>query len=368
MRHGCLIIALLMSLLVSSAQVGYEGNAYQHVSLFAGPSETYETVGQLRAGMPFVLEARNQVGNWVQLVNPDDESIAGWAMTGRLPVEGLQLSQLDITDLPDADPAFIETQREEYHSLFTTPIIPEIHPDMVDVFLRGQAYGNRMNVLARVGDCNTAASRFLTPVSDGNFDLGAYDHLDGAIAFFGESFAESHISARVGFNVSSVFDPLWAQAEQCNPNEHPLGCTYRTSQPAVSVIMFGQNDVIVLNAEQYEANLRQIIEESLEAGIIPIVGTFTNSPDYTDYFHKVLTYNTINIQLANEYHVPLMNFWLAARHLPRRGIGEDFAHLTDAGGGVVFDGQEAQFGLTLYNLVVLQVLDEIQRTIIDEHA
>jgi hypothetical protein len=61
-----------------------------------------------------------------------------------------------------------------------------------------------------------------------------------------------------------------------------------------------------------------------------------------------------------------MNLWSAARSLPGYGLGYDNTHLTSVGLKVnLAAGYEADYGVTLQNLVALVTLDEIRRTVIN---
>ncbi|MEM6283678.1 MAG: hypothetical protein AAF787_15920, partial [Chloroflexota bacterium] len=173
------------------------------------------------------------------------------------------------------------------------------------------------------------------------------------------------IASRDGFNVSSIFDPLWTAGADCNPNEPPLLCEYRHNPASVAFLMFGQNDILVLTRDQYRDFLIEAVERSIERGVIPVLSTFTNRPENTDRWGQIMAMNVITIEVSAEYNIPLINFWLAAHSLPSYGIGNDYAHLTQGGTGVTFTGREAEYGITLYNLVVLNMLDTIYHDIIE---
>ncbi|NDJ75531.1 MAG: hypothetical protein GYB65_04665, partial [Chloroflexi bacterium] len=78
---------------------------------------------------------------------------------------------------------------------------------------------------------------------------------------------------------------------------------------------------------------------------------------------KALQLNTITVNLAYEFDVPVINFWKAARPLPTCGL-LDSVHLSTAGPpyGAFFTGQENEAGFTLRNLVTLQTLDALRRS------
>ncbi len=338
------------------------------VDLYDGPGTTYTQVARLNADQPFTVQARTRLGNWVRVEHATDDTISGWVMTGRLPLANsdVRLSELPAINMPDAN--MEQAQGNGVPAvLYNTPVLPmSLDVERLrEIYEQGQANGNDPYAVAKVGDCNTASGYFLSPLGVGEYDVGPYDHLSDVVDAYRDSFARRSIASRDGFSAASIFDPLWATSEQCNPNEPPLLCEYRNNPASVAFIMFGQNDVFVLNREQYREHLTETVERSLELGVIPVLSTFTNTPQFESKWGQVLAMNAITIEVAEEYNVPLINFWLAAHSLPGRGIGSDFAHLTIGGEGLTFDGREAQYGLTLYNLAVLTMLDTIYHDVIE---
>jgi hypothetical protein len=71
--------------------------------------------------------------------------------------------------------------------------------------------------------------------------------------------------------------------------------------------------------------------------------------------------------VADEYGVPLINLWRAARDLPGYGLIAGYTHLTAGGmqgGRIQFtNGEEAQYGYALRNLLTLQTLDMLRREV-----
>lgn len=148
--------------------------------------------------------------------------------------------------------------------------------------------------------------------------------------------------------------------DACEAGESPLWCELRISQSAVAIIMFGANDVYNLSQAQYESSLRQIVEWTIQQSTIPVLSTFAWCQD-GPLAEKALAMNAATVAIANEYDVPLINFWAAAQPLPGCGLLDD-THLTTAGPpyGAYFTGDELTSGFTLRNLVVLQTLDALR--------
>jgi hypothetical protein len=191
-------------------------------------------------------------------------------------------------------------------------------------------------------------------------DLGPYAYLQGALDIFGPGMAES-VTARKGLTSAVVFDPFWADKERCQPAEKPLDCEYRLKRPSVAFIMFGPNDMKAMPVADYRINMRRIIEESMVQGIIPVLMTFSSHPNVASWADS-LEYNAALLDLAAQYQVPMINLWLASRVLPDYGLDADRIHLKNSGYDYLTyaNGQEAQSGVALLNLLSLEVLDEVR--------
>lgn len=236
------------------------------------------------------------------------------------------------------------------------PVISGISPRVAEIFAFGLQLGNNPRAFSKVGDCGSTPTWFLGDFDRGErfYSLGKYTELEGVIAYYAGSFDRISLAARSGFNTSSVLTPLWANRSECNAEESPLACEYRRHKPAIAFITLGANDVYHL--ENFEAEMRKVIEYSLEVGVIPVLAT---KPDNIEGDHAV---NAALARLATEYQVPLWNYWLAVQDLPNHGLQEDGAHITWASNH--FDDPLAmQSGWTIRNLTALQVLDALWRAL-----
>jgi hypothetical protein len=104
-----------------------------------------------------------------------------------------------------------------------------------------------------------------------------------------------------------------ADPEVCLPDEAPLECELRITNPSFVLISleFPFNG---RSADLYEQYLRQIIEYTISQGAVPILAT---KADNVEKDHSI---NLTIAKLAYEYDVPLWNFWAAAQPLGNHGI------------------------------------------------
>lgn len=267
------------------------------------------------------------------------------------------------TAIPDPVMGILDLEAVSLIDLTAPPVIPEISETAVQLYRGVLASGKNPHTFAKVGDCMTHNPYFLVPIGEGSYDLGEYANLQRVVDQYvdGElnSFARESQASAGGFNAASVIDAMWANQAFCESGESPLACEFRIMQPSVALIMFGTNDVLYLTEEQFDFFLRSVIVETLRAGVLPIMSTFPYRPEVPD---KVLLYNQIVIQVAQDYDVPLINLWRALDPLPDQGINpEDVTHMSlpPDGAACVFIGDSLQAGFNVRNLVTLQTLDAL---------
>lgn len=255
------------------------------------------------------------------------------------------------------------------------PVVPELTAHARQVYLAGEALGRSTHIFSKIGDCMTASPDFLTPFGLEDYALGEYDTLQAVVDYFAgtpvretdeeapdaDSFANRSLASTSGFNTASVRDSLWANPKWCEPGESPLLCEYRVSNPAFAVIMFGTNDVFFTDVGLFDYNMRMIVLETLEAGVVPMLSTFPSRPEHPE---RSLLLNQIIVGIAQDYDLPLINLWLALQDLPNGGVDrEETIHLTVPEGVStgVFTEATLQAGYTMRNLVTLQAFESLLR-------
>jgi hypothetical protein len=257
--------------------------------------------------------------------------------------------------------------------LETYPVMPELTDHARQIFEAGTELGNNPRVFSKVGDCMTASPDFLTAFGGGEYDLGEYAELQEVVDYFGgtpargegfeeDSFANPGLATTSGFNTASVLDSIWSNPNWCEAGESPLACEYRLSRPAFAVIMFGTNDVFFTTPALFDYNLRMIVLESIEKGVVPVLNTFPTRPEFPEVS---LLLNQIIVDISQDYDLPLINLWLALEDLPNGGVDQDATiHLTVPEDGTstgVFNEETLQTGYTVRNLVTLQAFDMLLR-------
>jgi hypothetical protein len=234
------------------------------------------------------------------------------------------------------------------------PVVLLVSNTTRDLYKRGQIDGNDSHAFSKVGDGEVSAEWFLTMFDLGKeyYDLGPYHNLLPVIEKFSGSFGRTGMAARRGFNTDRILDPSLRNVERCESSESPLTCELRLHRPAFVFLSLGTNQV--WQPEDFEKGMRQILEVLLSKHVIPILSTKGDNLEGDDRINRTIAC------LAQEYDVPLWNFWSAIQPLPHHGLQPDLEHLTY--GITDFDDAHAmQSAWTVRNLTALQALDAVWR-------
>jgi hypothetical protein len=169
---------------------------------------------------------------------------------------------------------------------------------------------------------------------------------------FAGSFIRESAAVWTGNHAWALFDPVWANPAICQPGETPLACEYRVHRPSLALIRLGTNEAG--STALFETNLRQIIEFSIEQGVIPVLGTKADRIEGSDAHNEIIR------RLAAEYQVPLWDFGKVAETLPGRGLMPDGFHLTYVAPDYTAP-YALQTGHSVQNLLALMVLNDVWR-------
>ena len=234
------------------------------------------------------------------------------------------------------------------------PVIPIVSPTARELYQGGQRSGNNLKAFSKIGDGEISTEWFFSAfdLGEGYYDLGPYPDLRPVIDHFHGSFGRIGIAARRGFNTQKILDPSQGDPSQCEADESPLACELRLHRPAFALLSLGTNQVWM--PEEFEAGMRQILEILLSHNVVPILST---KGDNLEGDHRI---NRTIACLAQEYDLPLWNFWSAIQPLPNHGLQPDLEHLTY--GITDFDDENAmQSAWTVRNMTALQALDMVWR-------
>jgi hypothetical protein len=236
----------------------------------------------------------------------------------------------------------------------TWPVIPALSRNMHELYELGRVAGNNPRAFSKIGDGEIAAAWFFTAFDLGEdyYDLGPYRNLLPVIEHFAGSFERIGMAAKRGFNTNLILDDPAGDSSLCESGESPLTCELRLHRPAFAILSLGTNQV--WRRDEFELGMRQILDTLLSKNVVPILST---KGDNLENDHSI---NRTIACLAQEYNVPLWNFWAAIQLLPNHGLQPDLEHLT-YGINDFDDAAAMQSAWTLRNLTALQALDTVWR-------
>jgi hypothetical protein len=238
------------------------------------------------------------------------------------------------------------------------PVVPTVSDAAREIYRNGLKLGNDPNAFSKVGDCQTSTNFFLVDFDHPKkYNLGPdYAYLQSAIDYYHGSFSRQSMAVKDGFNVAAVLSPLRADPKLCNKGETPLACEIRLNHPSV-VLVSMETNFNLQTATKYGGYMRQIVEYSISQGVVPILATKADNKEGD---------NSINAEIAaiaNEYDIPLWNFWAAVHNLPNNGFDlslNDGFHLSIGDNYSFIDPANMKHAWPWRNLTALQALDAVR--------
>jgi hypothetical protein len=236
----------------------------------------------------------------------------------------------------------------------------EVQENVLAIYERGLELGRDPNAFSKIGDSTIEPLNFFARFDEGAeaYNLGEFAYLQRAIDYYSGSFARQGFALIRGLHSWSVFDPFWADEENCLADETVIDCEFRQHNPSVVLIRLGSNDRA---PSLFEENLRLIVSYSIEQGVIPVLAT---KPDRVEGEG-----NRINLairRVAEEYAVPLWDFDLVSSTLPDNGLSEDGIHMTTFYSYDYTEEQAFERGHGLQNLTGLIALDAVSQWILQQ--
>lgn len=226
------------------------------------------------------------------------------------------------------------------------PIIPTAGTRAREIYQRGLLMGNDPHHVSIAGDCQSVPQVFMGIFEGDRYRLSETDKpLQETIDNFKGQFGRSGVAVRQGFGITSILDPTWSDTKVCQANETPLECEFRVNKPSILFINMGTNWKNG-NAAGYEKYLRQVVDYSIEHGVLPIL---SSKIDNVEGDHSI---NAVTAGVAHDYDLPYWNLWLAADDLPHHGL--------DSERGDIYFSVNAQY---LREISGLRALDAVWRAV-----
>lgn len=205
-----------------------------------------------------------------------------------------------------------ETPDPDVSAWKSLPVVPqEIDTSLQRVYQRGLELGNDSHAFSIFGDCQTRPGEFF-----GVYETEAEvvqelpSELQELVAHFEGSFSREAPTTQDGTTPGSLLWTQWHRGEYgCTFAETPVECELRVHRPSFVIIQVGTH---------YESRnteyLRKVILQLLDEGVVPILATKADNREKDERINSDMA------MLAEEYDLPLWNFWAAVSDLPNRGL------------------------------------------------
>jgi len=364
-----IVYLLLLALLVSLAQAqetAVVNDMGSTLRLRAEPTTRADILAELQPHTPLLVLGRSEDGLWLQVNTP--QGLTGWVLaeyTRIVPQE--DAANTDAAASTEATPPAVPFNAYS--------LVSNITDTARAIHRQGRELGARADVFSKMGDSITAAPQNLNPIGRREYTLGDYGYLQGAIDFFSaslardnNSFSNGSLAALQGWTTRSALDVSNGNFDLCLRDETPVACELRLVRPGFVFIMFGTNDMGLIDGNLYRNSLIEIAKMSIQAGAVPILSTIPPRTDYEGAQARVEEFNTIIRQVSIEMDIPLIDYHSALLTLPNYGLEADGVHPNSAYAGLRgaadFRASNLAYGYVMRNLLQLHALDRLLREVV----
>ncbi len=213
------------------------------------------------------------------------------------------------TLIPSLTPEITATASLDWKLL---PVIPEdIDPSLQLVYERGLELGNDPHAFSIFGDCQARPDEFFGLFeTDPSVVEELSPELQVVVEYFRGSFNRESPTAQDGTTPGSLLWTQWHRGEYgCSFTETPVECELRIHRPSFVILQVGTH----FESRNTEY-LRRVILQLMDAGVVPILATKADNREKDERINRDMA------MLAEEYDLPLWNFWAAVSDLPDRGL------------------------------------------------
>lgn len=241
-----------------------------------------------------------------------------------------------------------------------------ITADMMDMLRAiAQSTSRQDRVFAKVGDSITATDDFVACFDGTTVDLGSRGALSQTLGHFrAGNAAGTPPFSRWSFAAVSG----WTTADVLSGTPAALDREISAVSPRYGIVMLGTNDLRF--GRSYDAigsDLWTITDRMLTSGVIPVLSTIPANLEDSAANARVSLLNRLVRAIAQGRGIPLVDYHLAMRTLPNRGISSDKIHpSTSPQGACVLNNAGLAYGYNLRNALSLEALDRARRTIAGE--
>ena len=226
------------------------------------------------------------------------------------------------------------------------PVLPEPTDRVKSIYEYGQTLGNNPNSFSIFGDCQARPAEFFGLFeTDEALVAILTPELQETVDYFYGSFNRESSTAQDGTTPGALLWDQWHRGEYgCTFAETPVDCELRVHNPSFVIIQIGSH----FESRNTEY-LRRIITQLIDQGVVPILAT---KADNREIDHRV---NRDMALLAEEFDLPLWNFWASLSDLPNRGL---YTHDDRPLQGPIYLNEDAR---EIHRMTGLEALDIVWR-------
>lgn len=193
------------------------------------------------------------------------------------------------------------------------PVLPDgVSDELKRIYQIGLENGNDPHAFSILGDCQSLPEAFLAPYDDDAQLVASLPaNLQETVRNFAGSFARYSPTVKDGTTSGALLWEQWNDNEEgyCAANETPLDCELRVHKPSIVLVHIGTH----WETRNYQY-LTRIIDTILEHSAVPVLATKADNRELDERVNHDIA------ALAEEYGLPVWNFWATVHHLPYDGL------------------------------------------------
>jgi len=221
------------------------------------------------------------------------------------------------------------------------------------------------DVFAKAGDSKLVSNSALNCFAGSNIDLDVFFSLQSTLDHFrAGSAAGSSPFDRASQATGVGRTAFWLISGGPSPLEQEITALW----PRFTLIAFGENDMSLMNLDQFANSLLDAVDYILSKGSIPVIYSSAPCRACTGGTEKVELYRRIARATAQFRQVPFVDLYFALGPLPDDGIGSDGIHMNTYNPGssspCILTSAGLDYGYNMFNLVSLQMLDRLSKAMV----
>jgi len=221
------------------------------------------------------------------------------------------------------------------------------------------------DVFAKLGGSSVVSHAFLHCFRGSDVALGDHAELSDTVAFFAQGraggtspFTRESLATHEGWSIRHGLTGRPTRVDQ----------EVRAIAPRYAFALFGGNDVQARRPRTFHRHLLRLVDALAQRGVIPILGSTMPRGDSSEMEEWANRYDEVSRAVAISRGFPYMDVHVVAATLPGDGLAHDGVHpnVYLEGGrsrACDFSPDGVRFGQNIRNLLAIQTLDRLRRTL-----